>query len=155
MRAAVIAMGVVVATPTLADVAVPQPPAKKTWRDACVVRLDAAAKRLGLEPGARLTTIPLVRDDGAPNAVQYVEYGHADFTVTAGEEPERRPDATWTRTSRRGSTVTLMGDYSTPRNTWFRRLHDRFGKMEGAFSSNAEREFKLALDDCLKMGEAK
>ena len=49
----------------------------------------------------------------------------------------------------------MTGVQLAPTATWFRRLHNRFGKIEGAISNGAEREFKAALDDCLKMGEAK
>jgi len=139
-----------------ADVAVPEPAANRSWRDGCVARLDAAAKRLGLAPRARITMIPLVRDDGSPSPVQYVEFGREDFTATAGEDDEARPDAPWTRTRYRGRHGTnLGGDSLSSSATWFRRMNNRFGKIEGLFSTAAEREFKLALDDCLKMGESK
>ena len=139
------------AAPARADTAVPQ---AKTWRDGCAARLDAAAKNLGLRPGARASLIPLRREDGTANPVQYVQYGSGDFTATAGDESETRPDIAWKRTGYAGG-ETIQGEPTPPKWTWFRRLHNRFGKMEGSFSGLLEREFRRALDECLQMGEAK
>ena len=133
MKAALLTLGFVCAAPARADVAVP--PAAG-WRDGCVARLDDAARRAALPAGARVSVIPLRQESGAPNPVQYVEYGWAGFAVTVGEEPERRPDASWKRHG----------------GVYFRRLHNRFGKIEG---SNWPAPFKTAVDDCLKMGESK
>jgi hypothetical protein len=150
VKAVPLALCLVWAAPARADTAVPE--AAKTWRDGCSVRIDAAAKRLGLQPGARTSTIPLRRENGAKNPLQYVEYGGTNFTVTAGDDSEPRPDAQWARSSR--NVDPLVGS-SHEDATWFRRLRSRFGKIEGAFSQAAAREFKSALDECLQMGEPK
>jgi hypothetical protein len=132
----------VCAAPARADVAVPQ---AKTWRDGCAARLDAAAQRLGLEPGARASLIPLRHEDGTPNPVQYVEYASAGFLLTVGEEPESRPDTPWM----------FYKVMDGPRNhepARFRRLHNRFAK---ANRRQLPQVFIDALDECLQMGESK
>ncbi len=128
------------AAPARADVAVPQ---ARTWRDGCAARIDEAARMIGLKPGARTSVIPLRREDGSPNPVQYVEYATVELKVTAGEDAERRPDEKWAVTA--GG---LLGRFQ-----WFKRLHGRFGKIEA--SNRYAPPFKTALDDCLKMGEPK
>ena len=84
MKLALPTLLLVCAAPARADVAVPQ---AKTWRDGCAARIDAAAKKLGLRPGARASVLPLLRENGAKNPVQYVEYG---FRGAEGDSRRRR-----------------------------------------------------------------
>jgi len=128
----------VCAAPAGADVAVPR---AKTWRDGCAARLDAAAKQAGLKPGARASLIPLRRENGVPNTVQYVEYTTTEFSAVAGDEPEPRPDTAWRLTD------LFLGGHVR-----FRRLHNRFAKIEG---NGPWMPFRTALDECLQMGESK
>ena len=120
------------AAPASADVAIKLPP---NWRDGCAARLDVAAQSIGLPRGAHAYLIELLREDGSPNRVQYVEYATAQFDVVAGDDAERHGDKPWTTAAARR----------------FRRYHGRFAKMDAA----ANPVFQTALDDCLKMGEAK
>jgi hypothetical protein len=136
-----LALCLVWAAPARADVAVPR---AKTWRDGCAARLDEAAKKAGLKPGARVSLIPLRRENGTPNQVQYVEYGAGHFTVTAGDEPEARPDKPW-------KTKQTLDDGEVE----FRRLHNRFAKMIDMPAGLIAGYFRAALDDCLQMGETK
>jgi hypothetical protein len=132
VKAAPLALLFVWAAPARADVAVKLPP---TWRDGCAARLDAAAQSVGLPRAARAYLIQLLREDGTPNPVQYVEYATAQFDVVAGDDSERRADKPWTTAAARR----------------FRRYHGRFAKMDTA----ANPVFRTALDDCLQMGESK
>jgi hypothetical protein len=141
VKAAPLTLLLVWAAPARADVAVPSAPKKKTWRDGCVVRIDAAAKAAGLPDTARITVVPLLHEDGSPNPVLYVEYGVGDFTARVGEEPETRPDQSW------------RGGYDFDRTYEFRRYHNRFATISGTAPPRAD--FRRALDDCLKMGEPK
>lgn len=126
-----------VCAPAAADVAVPQ---ARTWRDGCAARIDEVAKKLGLPQRARTSTLPLLREDGAANPLQYVEYATSSFKLSVGQESDARPDLAWWR-SEDGSVL-------------FRRLHQRFAKIEEDDDRIALR-FRAALDDCLKMGESK
>jgi hypothetical protein len=143
MKLAPVAL-LLVCTPAGADVAIKLP---ATWRDRCAERLDAAATAARMPPGARRDTIPLLREDGSPNPMQLVEYGNAGGPVTAmvGNENERRPDKQWTRKSQAGGRAFVE---------WFRRAHGMYAKLTLA-NPSLMKPFRDALDDCLKMGEAK
>lgn len=135
MKAAPIAL-LLATTPALADVAVKLP---ATWRDRCADKIDEAARAVGLEPGAQRMLVPLLREDGTPNPVEYVVYAQPTFSVTVGSDAEPRPDAAWKR-SHDGRAFSL-----------FRRWHHRFGLM----MNSDRRELRGAIDQCLEMGEAK
>ena len=137
MTRALFTLSLVCGAPAYADVAVPEAPG---WRDGCVARIDEAARQIGLAPGARITVFPLVREDGTPNPVRYVQYGSGALEVTVGEETERRADVGW-----------HVAERETNRASLFRRYHGRFAKM----LNTENRVLKRALDDCLKMGESK
>jgi acyl-CoA reductase-like NAD-dependent aldehyde dehydrogenase len=133
----------VCAAPARADVAVELPP---TWRDRCAGAIDAAAQKMGLPAGARRDVLPLLREDGTPNPVHYVEYAAADgIHVLTGNDSERRADKSWTLTLQEGG---------KPARFWFRRAHGYYAKLtlSGPWS---EKAMKAALDECLKMGESK
>jgi hypothetical protein len=135
----------VCAAPVRADVSIKLPP---TWRDQCAERIDAAATGLGMRPAARRDAVPLLREDGSPNPIQFVEYGAsgAGITVLVGNENEKRGDKPWTLTKRQ--------DGGKPYVEWFRRAHGMFAKMTVAYEP-LRKPFQAALDDCLKMGEPK
>ncbi|HEX9103121.1 MAG TPA: hypothetical protein VF997_13005, partial [Polyangia bacterium] len=118
-----------------------------TWRDQCAERLDAAANAAGMRAGARRDTVPLLREDGSPNPMQLVEYGDAGSAVMAmvGNENERRRDKPWTMKSQAGGKAFVE---------WFRRAHGMFAKLTLG-NPAVLKPFQAALDDCLKMGEAK
>jgi hypothetical protein len=141
VKAAPLALCLVWAAPARADVAVPQ---KKTWRDGCAARIDAAAEKAGMKPGARVSLISLRREDGTPNPVQYVEYATPDLRVEVGDEPESRPDQAW-HVAMEQTNVYVHGHFYS-----FRRYHNRFAKIEGG-----GQRFRAALDECLQMGESK
>jgi hypothetical protein len=141
VKAVPLALCLVWAAPARADTAVPQAAKKRTWRDGCVVRIDAAAKAAGLPAGARISVVPLLHEDGSPNPVLYVEYGVGEFTARVGEEPEPRPDQSW-RTG-----------YALDETYEFRRYRNRFATLSGTAPPSSN--FRRALDDCLKMGESK
>lgn len=132
----------VCAAPARADVAIKLPP---TWRDQCAERLDAAASEVGLSAHARRDAIPLLREDGSPNPMQLVEIGGGDVTAVVGNEDELRKDKPWTNTTHAHGKAFIQ---------WFRRAHGMFAKLTVG-GSNVVKPFKAALDDCLKMGEAK
>lgn len=140
MRA--VALTLVFSSVAWADVAVPMP-AAKTWRDGCAARIDEAAKKAGLPPGAHSRVIRLLHEDGTPNPVQYVEYATPKISVTVGEDAEPHPDTLTTSYSLDGST------------TWFRRLHNRFSKITFAYKSPGADQLRAGVDECLKMGELK
>ncbi len=136
MKLAPLAVCLACAAPALADVAVPEPAAKPTWADSCAARIDDAAKKLGLAPGARVSVIPLLREDGSPNPVRYVEYAPSPRSlVTVGDDAEHHADMEWKRETKHGL------------ETDFRRYHGRFAALERG------RAFMAVADECLKMGE--
>jgi hypothetical protein len=132
----------VCAAPAFADVAVPQ---AKTWRDGCAARIDEAAKALALQPGARASVIPLLHENGSKNPVEYVEYAKDGYQLTVGDEPEPRPDQPWMMFKRADGPP-----YHGP--MLWRRYHNRFARSN---RQHLPQPFMDALDDCLKMGEAK
>lgn len=144
MKLAPLTLLFVCAAPARADVSIKLPP---TWRDQCAERLDAAATAAGMHTGARRDTIPLLREDGSPNPMQLVEYGDAGSAVMAmvGNESEHRPDKPWTLKSQTGG---------KPFVEWFRRAHGMYAKLTLG-NPLVMKPFRAALDDCLKMGEAK
>ena len=132
----------VCAAPARGDVAVPQ---KKTWRDSCAARIDAAAQKLALPAGARASVIPLRHEDGSANPVEYVEYAKGGYQLTVGDEPEKRPDQQWMLFKR------MDGPRYDGPMLW-RRFHNRFAK---ANRPHLPQLFIEALDECLQMGESK
>ena len=144
MTKALLTWSLVCAAPAYADVAVKLPP---TWRDACALRLDAAAAAAGLPGHARRDSLPLVKEDGSPNPMQLVEFGDSSSGLMAmvGNEDQRHADKAWTLTAHHGGKAFTE---------WFRRSHGIFAKL--TLVNTAPRElFMSALDDCLKMGEPK
>jgi hypothetical protein len=130
------------AMPAHADTTLPQPATGKSWAEPCAARIDAAAKSVGLKPGAKVSLIPLVHENGKANPVRYVEYTD-DYllSVSVGDDAERLPDQSWT--------------VSTPLVDWaylFRRYKHRFGKIQ---ASDHIEQFQIAVDACLKMGDRK
>jgi hypothetical protein len=132
----------VCAAPARADVAIKLPP---TWRDQCAERLDTAAAEVGLSAHARRDSIPLLREDGSPNPMQVVELGGGAVTAVVGNEDELRKDKAWANTTHAHGKSFIQ---------WFRRAHGMFAKLTVA-DGNMVKPLKAALDDCLKMGEAK
>lgn len=143
MKLAPLTLLFVCAAPARADVSIKLPP---TWRDRCAERLDAAATEVGLSAQARRDTIPLLREDGSPNPMQLVQLVGGDVDALVGNDTESRADKAWTRTTRGAHGKTLL--------KWFRRAHGMFAKLTIG-GGNLEKPLKAALDDCLKMGEAK
>jgi hypothetical protein len=133
-----------------ADVAVPTPGG--SWVRQCADKLDDAARRVGLRAGARVVEYPLRHEQGTLNRVDYVEWASDGFSVLAGKDADDHADAPWKMNQMHRYTDEL-GDRTF--KTWFRRASHHFGKIEGQFSELASREFKVALDECLKMGDPK
>jgi hypothetical protein len=143
VKLALLTLILVCAAPARADVAVKLPP---TWRDRCAAAIDDAAQTMGLPTGARQDVLPLLREDGTPNPVHYVEYAAADgIHVLTGNDSEARADKPWTLTAQHGG---------KPARFWFRRAHGHYAKLSLA-GPWSEKPMKAALDDCLKMGESK
>ena len=141
MKAAPLTLLLVWAAPARADIALPQPAAKKAWAASCAARIDEAAEKLGFKPGARVSVIPLRHEDGTPNPVLRVEYAPSlHFVVTVGEDGERLPDMGW---QWRLIERPYFHGYR------FRRYHGRFALI---FENP---DFMAATDDCLNMGESK
>ncbi len=130
------------AAPARADVSIKLPP---TWRDQCAERLDAAATAAGLDAHARRDVVPLLREDGSPNPMQLVELGSGNLVAMVGNDTEPRKDKAWTNTTHAHGKAFIQ---------WFRRAHGMFAKLT-LEDQRFEKPFKAALDDCLKMGEAK
>jgi hypothetical protein len=142
VKLALLTLGFVCAAPARADVAVKLPP---TWRDACAERLEQAAAAAGFSGQARRDVVPLLREDGSPNPMQLVEFGHGNLSATVGNDTEPRKDKQWTNTTHAHGKSFIQ---------WFRRAHGMFAKLT-LDDSALEKPFKAALDDCLKMGESK
>ncbi len=143
MKLAPLALLFVWAAPARADVSIQLP---STWRDRCGERLEAAAMEVGLSARARRDTIPLVREDGSPNPMQLVQLGGGDVLATVGNETELRKDKPWE--------LTRHGAHGKALLQWFRRAHGMFAKLTVG-GGDQVKPFRAALDDCLKMGEAK
>jgi hypothetical protein len=136
------------AMPAHADTSLPTPATGKSnsWADACAARIDAVARTLKLKPGAKVVVYPLKREDGKPNLVRYVEYVGEEFEqITVGDDASGQYPRSGSR-DRWEASDDLDGSF------WYRLHKNRFGKIH---VNTYEEQFKLAVDECLKMGEGK